>query len=121
MPWTVLRLLGVLMAASIVWSLFTQYAGVLFLLCAAVAGWRLWLASPGSPRQWPGAGSSPAPPPRQSPGEGVPPPARAPVLRSPRPLDRSLPSWTAWLDCNRSRRKTIQAAMDGVLFIDEAY
>ena len=91
MPWTVLRLLGVLMAASIVWSLFTQYAGVLFLLCAAVAGWRLWLASPGLPRRRPGAGWPPAQPPRhQNRDEDVPAPAVAVVSRSPRSLDRSL-------------------------------
>jgi hypothetical protein len=91
MPWTVLRLLGVLMAASIVWSLFTQYAGVLFVLCAAVAGWRLWLASPGLPRRRPGAGWPPAQPPRQqSRDEDAPAPAIAPVSRTWRTLDRSL-------------------------------
>jgi stage V sporulation protein K len=91
MPWTVLRLLGVLMAASVAWSLFTQYAGVLFLLCAAVAGWRLWLASPGLPRQRPGAGRPPAqPPPRQGRDEDAPAPAIAPVSGRSRSLDRSL-------------------------------
>src|ERR1700712_3132124 len=83
MPWTVLRLLGILMAASIVWSLFTQYAGILFLLCAAVAGWRLWLAAPGLPRQRPGAGRLPGQPPRrQSRGDDAPAPAATrPTMR----------------------------------------
>jgi stage V sporulation protein K len=91
MPWTVLRLLGVLMAASIVWSLFIQYAGVLFLLCAAVASWRLWLASPGLPPQRPGAGRPPGQPPRrENRDEDAPAPAVAAVSGRSRPLDRSL-------------------------------
>ena len=45
MQWSLFRVLGVLAGAWIVWSLLNQFAGILFLLCAAVAGWRLWLAA----------------------------------------------------------------------------
>ena len=54
MPWSIWRILGILAGAWIVWSLLNQFAGVLFLLCAVVAGWRLWLTASG------GLGSGPA-------------------------------------------------------------
>ncbi len=38
MQWSLFRILGVLAGAWIVWSLLNQFAGILFLICAAVAG-----------------------------------------------------------------------------------
>jgi len=49
MQWSVFRVLGVLAGAAIVWSLLNQFAGSLFLLCAAVAAWRLWRADRAMP------------------------------------------------------------------------
>ena len=72
--------LGVtLIAAWVGWTLLNAYAGTLFLLSAAVAGWRLWRTAATMPGQRslggtvrPGANrpGNPAPPP--SPGQGQP-------------------------------------------------
>jgi hypothetical protein len=35
-----LRLLAILVAAIVGWALLTAYAGSIFLVCAAIAGWR---------------------------------------------------------------------------------
>lgn len=91
MQWSLLRILGVLAGAWIIWSLLNQFAGILFLLCAAVAGWRLWLTSSGVPEQRPGISRPPAPPSRrQDRDEDSPAPSVAPVSRSLRSLDRAL-------------------------------
>ena len=91
MQWSLWRVLGVLAGAWIVWSLLNQFAGILFLLCAAVAGWRLWLASSGMPGQRrPGISRPPPPANRQDRDEDSPAPAVAPVSRSSRSLDRAL-------------------------------
>ena len=97
------RVLGILVAAYVAWALLTDFAGTLFLLCAAVAAWRLWrtaMAGPG--HSWPGA-SRPPPLPPQSRGDRdrdsdssgpVPASAVAPVL----PWSRSLSHALAELD-----------------------
>lgn len=51
MRWSLPRIIGILVGVGIVWSLLNQFAGILFLLCAAVAGWRVWLTTSGVPRQ----------------------------------------------------------------------
>ena len=94
MRWSSWRIGGVLVGAWITWSLLSQFAGILFLLCAAAAGWRLWLAMPKMPGQRPGDGrpsSSPsAPPRRQDRDQDSPVPPVAPVSRGSRSLDRAL-------------------------------
>ncbi len=97
-----LRLGATLLAAYVGWTLLNAYAGTLFLLCAAVAGWRLWRTAAPMPGQrsipsrtvWPGANrpGNPAPPsPRHDqPAETSPAPAVAPVSRATRSLDRAL-------------------------------
>ncbi len=50
MQWSLLRVIGALVAAYTAWALLNDFAGTLFLICAAVAGWRLWrtaMAVPG--------------------------------------------------------------------------
>ena len=60
-----LRVLGVLVAAYTAWALLTDFAGTLFLLCAAVAAWRLWRTAMAGPGQsWPGASRPPPLPPQ---------------------------------------------------------
>ncbi len=90
--WSLLRVLGVLVAAYVAWALLTDFAGTLFLLCTAVAGWRLWrtaMIGPGQRR--PSASRPPPPPPRRQDGEdGSPAPAVAPVSRQSRSLDHAL-------------------------------
>ncbi len=97
--------LGVtLIAAYIGWTLLNAYAGTLFLLCASVAGWRLWRTaatmsgqrSPGGTVR-PGAnrpGNPAAPPPssprQDQPAAPSPAPAVAPVSRATRSLDRAM-------------------------------
>ncbi|MBN8904532.1 MAG: hypothetical protein BGO51_10170 [Rhodospirillales bacterium 69-11] len=92
MQWSVFRVLGVLAGAAIVWSLLNQFAGSLFLLCAAVAAWRLWRAD----RAMPGQRRPPMP---RRPADRAsqrhdedpsPAPAMAPVARNTRSLDRAL-------------------------------
>ena len=92
MQWSLFRVVGVLAGAAIVWSLLNQFAGPLFLLCAAVAAWRLWRADQamsgqrrptmphrqaGRPRQGQNEDSSSAP-------------AVASIARNTRSLDRAL-------------------------------
>ena len=96
-----------LVAAYIAWALLNDFAGTLFLLCAAVAGWRLWRTAaavpgqrgfyrPSQPRLHQNDTEDPSPP-----SVGIPPanaggtlassaPAVAPVVRSSRSLDRAL-------------------------------
>ena len=92
MQWSLFRVLGVLAGAWIVWSLLNQFAGILFLLCAAVGGWRLWQAAAAMPGQHRPAVNRPPPPrPRQQvPEDPSPAPAVAPVSRTSRSLDRAL-------------------------------
>ena len=91
MQWSLFRILGVLIGAWVVWSLLNRFAGVLFLICTAVAGWRLWLTTSGVPGQRSGIGRPPAPPPRrQDRDNDSPAPSVAPVSRSSRSLDRAL-------------------------------
>ncbi len=91
MPWSIWRILGILAGAWIVWSLLNQFAGVLFLLCAAVAGWRLWLTASGGLGQRPGISRPLAPPPRrQDQNQDSPAPSVAPISRGSRSLDRAL-------------------------------
>ena len=90
-----LRLGIALLAVYVGWTLLNAYAGTLLLMCAAVAGWRLWriaafMPDPArgirnrqdGPRQ-PEAGQPEA-------AETSPAPAVAPVLRSTGSLDRTL-------------------------------
>ena len=98
----VLRLGATLLAAYVGWTLLNAYAGTLFLLCATVAGWRLWRTAATMPGQRsspssivrPGANrpGNPAPPsPRHDqPADASPAPAVAPVSRTTRSLDRAL-------------------------------
>jgi len=46
-----LRLGGILVAAYVGWALLNAYAGTVFLLCTAVAGWRLWRTAAAVPGQ----------------------------------------------------------------------
>ena len=62
MQWSLWRILGVLAGAAVIWALLNQFGGILFLLCAAVAGWRLWLAMRNMPSQRPGVSRLSAPP-----------------------------------------------------------
>jgi len=93
-----LRLGGVLIAAYVGWTLLNAYAGTVFLLCTAVAGWRLWRTAATVPGQRgtsgagspagagrPGNPASPGQPPSTSPA-----PAVAPVAPRSRSLDRAL-------------------------------
>ena len=91
MRWSLFRILGVVVGAGIVWSLLNQFAGILFLICTAVAGWRLWLTASGAPGQRPGI-SRPSSPSsrRQDRDQDSPAPSVSPVSRSARSLDRAL-------------------------------
>ena len=66
------RLGATLIAAWVGWTLLNAYAGTLFLLSAAVAGWRLWRTAATMPggRTAPGSTvrprANPFPPPRTS-------------------------------------------------------
>ena len=82
MRWPLLRILGGLLGAWFVLALLNQYAGILFLLCTAVAGWRLWLTTSGRMEQQPDA--SRPPPPRQRQDQASPDPSAAPVSRNSR-------------------------------------
>jgi hypothetical protein len=89
--------LGVmLLAAYVGWTLLNLYAGTLFLLCTAVAGWRLWrtaaaLSSHRSGFSRPRTDRPASPPPRPNEQTEVSPaPAIAPVARGTRSLDRAL-------------------------------
>ncbi len=90
--WSLLRVLGVLVAAYVAWALLTDFAGTLFLLCTTVAGWRLWrtaMVGPGQRR--PSASRPPPPPPRrQDRDDDSPAPAVAPASRQSRSLDHAL-------------------------------
>ena len=92
MQWSLFRILGVLMGVWVVWSLLNNFAGPLFVLCTAVAAWRLWRAD----QAMPGWRRPPMPPrtadrPRQGQDEDPSPaPAVAPVARNTRSLDRAL-------------------------------
>lgn len=93
MQWSLLRVLGVLVAVYVAWALLTDFAGTLFLLCSAVAAWRLWrtaMVGPGQRR--PSANRPPPPPPRrQDRNDASPAPAAvAPVSRQSRSLDHAL-------------------------------
>jgi len=91
MQWSLFRVIGALVAAYTAWALLNDFAGTLFLICAAVAGWRLWrtaMAVPGQRR--PGASRPPPPPRRQDRDDDSPAPAVAPVSRHSRSLDHAL-------------------------------
>jgi stage V sporulation protein K len=90
-----IRLIAILVAAYIGWTLLSAYAGILFLLCSGVAGWRLWhfaAAQPG--RHVTNQPRPSADPPNTTPPEPAdmtsPAPAVAPVVRATRSLDRAL-------------------------------
>jgi len=92
-----LRLGVTLFAAYIGWTLLNAYAGTLFLLCAAVAGWRLWRTTATMPGQRSSPSSivrpgNPMPPsPRHDqPADASSAPAVAPVSRTTRSLDRAM-------------------------------
>jgi len=93
-----LRLGAILIAAYVGWTLLNAYAGTVFLLCTAVAGWRLWRTAAAVPGQRgtsgtggpagagrPGNPASPGQPSSTSPA-----PAVAPVAPRSRSLDRAL-------------------------------
>jgi len=86
-----LRLGTALLAAWAAWALLSGYAGTLFLLCASVAGWRLWRTAATMPGQRSSGGTvrssnpSAPPPPRQDQ-----PAAPSPAPRASRSLDRAL-------------------------------
>ena len=92
MQWSLFRILGVLMGAWVVWSLLNDFAGPLFLLCAAVAAWRLWRADQAMPdRRRPAMPPRPADRPRQGQEEDLSPaPVIASAARNTRSLDRAL-------------------------------
>jgi SpoVK/Ycf46/Vps4 family AAA+-type ATPase len=79
-----LRWLVIALAAIVSWTLLAQYAGSIFLACAAVASWRLWRVAAGAPmpiRGGPHAGQ----PGRREPDA----PGAAPV-RPARSLDKAM-------------------------------
>ena len=93
MQWSLFRILVILIGAWVVWSLLNQFAGVLFLICAAVAGWRLWLTGLAVTGQRSGISRPPAPPSRRQDrdqNQNSPAPSVAPVSRGSRSLDRAL-------------------------------
>ena len=91
MRWSLFRVLGVVVGAVIVWSLLNQFAGILFFICTAVAGWRLWLTASGAPGHRPGISRPSSPPSRRQDGDqDSPAPSVSPVSRSARSLDRAL-------------------------------
>ena len=87
-----LRILGVLVAVYVAWALLTDFAGTLFLLCTAVAAWRLWRTAMGVPEQRrPGASRPPPLPPRRQNGDDdSPAPAVASVSHRSRSLSHAL-------------------------------
>ena len=82
------RIIASLIVFFVGWALLDTYAGILFVLCAAVAGWRLWrvAALPGQPIAF---GNPTVRPPARS-GDASPAPSVAPVARGTRSLDRAL-------------------------------
>ena len=85
-----IRLGATLLAVYIGWKLLNAYAGTLFLLCAAVASWRLWRISAAlsGPRDLPrDANRGPAPNPKTSDTRS---PSDAPIVRRSRSLDQAL-------------------------------
>ena len=90
MQWSLWRILGVLAGAAVIWALLNQFAGILFLLCAGVAGWRLWLVVPKMPGKQPSASRPSAPPRSRDRDHDSPAPSVSPVSRSARSLDRAL-------------------------------
>ncbi len=91
-----IRLIAILVAAYIGWTLLNAYAGILFLLCSGVAGWRLWHTAAAQPqrhtinRSPPGADPLNTPPPEPPGKVTTPAPPVAPVVRATRSLDRAL-------------------------------
>ena len=97
MTWLLVRLGAVLLAVYVGWKLLNTYALTLFLLCAAVAGWRLWRTAatlPDRNRAFGPRHNSGRPPEPQAgrPEEKAPSPAPAiaPIIRNSRSLDRAL-------------------------------
>ena len=98
MTWLLVRLGAVLLAVYVGWTLLRTYALTLFLLCAAVAGWRLWRTAAALPDrsrtfgQRPPGADRPGTPGRGQPEKETPSPAPAiaPIVRSSRSLDRAL-------------------------------
>ena len=82
-----LTIFGVLVAGSLFWSLLNTYAGILFPLCVAVAGWRLWRKAVTLPHRYSAFGGQRGPGPDP---EASLPPAVTPVSRGSRSLDRAL-------------------------------
>lgn len=77
-----LRWLVVALVAVVSWTVVAHYAGSIFLLCAAVAGWRLWRAVAGAP-----IGRMPRGKQADRREGGT--PGTAPI-RPPRPLDQAM-------------------------------
>ena len=97
-----IRLGIALLAVYVGWTLLNAYALPLFLMCGAVAGWRLWRTAAALPdldraRSFrPGADRSRQPEAgRPETGENSAAPAVAPVIRSPARWTAPWPSWTA--------------------------
>ncbi len=92
------RVGGTLLALYVGWSLLNAYALPAFLVCTAVAGWRLLRASANLSVTGTGRGprsdtNRPPPPETGQPGKADPPspaPSVAPVARPSRSLDRAL-------------------------------
>jgi len=90
MQGSLIRIGMVLVAAYVAWALLNDFAGTLFLLCATVAGWRLWRTAAAVPGQR-GLYRPSQPRPRQNDSEDPSPaPAVASVSRSTRSLDRAM-------------------------------
>ena len=86
------RIIASLIVFFLGWALLDAYAGTLFVLCAAVAGWRLWrvAALPGQPVAFSGHPRDPAARPPARSRDASPAPSVAPVARGTRSLDRAL-------------------------------
>jgi stage V sporulation protein K len=93
---TLIQLGAVLLALYVGWTLLNAYAFPLFVMCAAVAAWRLWrtsaaLSDAGRARTRSMDDRSRQPTPGQPDArESSPAPAVAPVMRGTRSLDRAL-------------------------------
>ena len=92
------RIVVLLIVFFVGWALLDAYAGTLFVLCAAVVGWRLWrvAAVPEQPMMFGnyssdrGRPSDPAARPPARSEDASPAPSVAPVVRGTRSLDRAL-------------------------------
>lgn len=97
MTWLLVRLGAILLVVYVGWTLLRTYALTLFLLCAVVAGWRLWRTAATLPDRRRSFGARPdrdrtheTQAGRSEEQAPSPAPAIAPVVKNSRSLDRAL-------------------------------